>query len=183
LEAEVFSLARALITEEDKLDAVSLIDIGARSTTINIIDKGVLKVSHSFDTSGSDFTSVIAKSLGLEYTEAERLKKEHGLLSEKNGTEQAMSPLIDLILQEIKKIFTSFIQSEKKEIKKVVVAGASANMPGMIDYFSKNLQKPVSVANPFGTIFYPPILEDDLKNLGPSYAIAVGASLRGLEEI
>jgi type IV pilus assembly protein PilM len=183
LEAEVFSLSRALIGEEEKVGVVSLVDIGARSTTINVIDNGILKVSHSFDTSGSDFTSVIAKSLGLEYLEAEKLKKEHGLLSQKNGTEEAMSPLIDLILQEIKKIFSSFFQSEKKEIRKVILAGASANMPGITDYFAKNLAKPVSVADPFSSIFYPPILENDLRVMGPSYAIAVGAALRGLEGI
>lgn len=180
MEAEVFSLARALIGEAEKNQAISLIDIGARSTTINIIDNGILRISHSFDTSGNDFTTVMAKGLSVGYAEAESLKRKQGVLPE-NKSRETMLPLIDLIIEEIKKIFSSFFQAEGKEIKKVVLAGGSALMPGIVDYFAKNLSKPVELANPFINIYYPPILENTLKEMGPSYAIAVGAALRGLE--
>jgi len=181
MEAEVFSLSRALIGEVEKKQTISLIDIGARSTTINIVDNGILRISHSFDTSGSDFTTVIAKGLNTDYAEAELLKKKQGLLAEGDGSKDAMLPLIDLIIEEIRKIFSSFFQAEGKEVKKIILAGGSAFMPGIVDYFLKNLSKPVEIANPFADIYYPPILEDTLKEVGPSYAIAVGAALRGLE--
>jgi Tfp pilus assembly PilM family ATPase len=93
-----------------------------------------------------------------------------------------MLPLIDLIIEEVKKIFSSFFQAEGKEVRRVLLAGGSAFMPGIIDYFMKNLSKPTEIANPFTNIYYPPILEDTLKEIGPSYAIAVGAALRGLEQ-
>jgi len=182
MEAEVFSLSRALIGETEKGQTISLVDIGARSTTINIIDNGILRVSHSFDTSGSDFTTVIAKGLNIDYAEAELLKKDQGLLSENGGIKETMLPLIDLIIDEIRKIFSSFFQAEGKEVKKIILAGGTAFMPGLIDYFMKNLSKPTEIANPFANIYYLPILEDALKKMGPSYAIAVGAALRGLEE-
>ncbi len=181
LEAEVFSLTRALIGETEKTQTISLIDAGARSTTINIIDNGILRVSHSFDTSGSDLTTVMSKGLNLDYIEAEELKKKQGLLSQDNGAKTAMLPLIDLILEEVKKIFSSFFQAEGKEVQKIILAGGSALMPGLVDYFVKNLSKPIEIADPFTNIYYPPILEDTLKVMGPAYAIAVGAALRGLE--
>ncbi|MDP3991242.1 MAG: type IV pilus assembly protein PilM [Candidatus Nealsonbacteria bacterium] len=181
LEAEVFSLARAVIGEEESRQAVSLIDIGARSTTINIVDKGVLKISHSFDTSGNDLTSMIAKGLDAGYNKAEELKKKYGLNDSEEKTKEAMLPLIDLILSEIKKIFSSFYQIERKEVKKIILAGGSAFMPGLAEYFSKNLSKPIEIANPFNSLYYPPILEDALKQMGPSFSIAVGAALHGLE--
>jgi len=189
LEAEVFGLARALIGEQEKKELVCLIDIGARSTTISIIDKGVLKVSHSFDTSGNDLTNIIAKGLSMDYKGAEEMKKKHGLLlSEKTISDsvgkEAMLPLIDLILNEIKKIFSSFSQTEKtekKEIQKIILAGGTALMPGLVQYFTKELDKPIIIANPFADIYYPPILERDLKTMGPSYAIALGTALRGVE--
>ncbi len=182
MEAEVFSLSRALIGEPEKTQTISLVDIGARSTTINIVDNGILKVSHSFDTSGSDFTTVIAKGLNTDYAEAELLERKQGLLSESNGPKETMLPLIDLIMEEIRKIFSSFLQTEGKEVKKIILAGGSAFMPGLADYFMKNLSKPTEIANPFINIYYPPILENTLKEMGPSYAIAVGVALRGLEE-
>ncbi|MFH1780693.1 MAG: type IV pilus assembly protein PilM [Candidatus Nealsonbacteria bacterium] len=182
MEAEVFSLLRALIGEAEKNQTICLVDLGARSTTINIIDNGILRVSHSFDTSGNDFTVVISKGLNISYAEAEILKKQHGLPAENNDSKEIMLPLIDLIVEEIKKIFASFFQAEGKEVKKIFLAGGSALMPGIIDYFMKNLSKPVEIANPFTSIYYPPILENTLKEMGPAYAIAIGAALRGLEE-
>ena len=181
LEAEVFSLARALVVESEKKEAISLVDIGARSTTISIIDKGVLKLSHSFDTSGNDLTNVIAKGLNLDYQVAEEMKKKKGFLRENGEVREAIIPLVDLILSEIQKIFSNFYQTEKKEVQKIILAGGSALLPGMVDYFIEETKKQVEIASPFSDIYYPPILEETLKPMGPSYAIAVGAALNGLQ--
>jgi len=185
LEAEVFGLARALVGEREKKEIIALVDVGARSTTVSVIDQGVLKISHSFDTSGNDLTNIIAKGLGLDYFQAEAMKRKHGLLSSEIKIKESLLPLIDLILNEIKKISLSFIQSEgpgrQKEIQRIILAGGTALMPGLAEYFSKELNKPVLVADPFTYIYYPPILENDLKAMGPSYSIALGAALRGLE--
>ncbi len=179
LEAEVFSLARALSDSEEGV--VALVDIGARSTTISLIEQGNLKISHSFDTSGNDFTNVIAKGLNLDYRQAEDLKMSQGLKAEPNGARDSLMPLVDLIANEFQKIFKNFYYTENKEVKKVVMAGGSALMPGLADYLSENLKKPVEIINPFSVLYYPPILEETLKEMGPSYAIAVGTALRGFQ--
>lgn len=182
LEAEVFGLARALIKEEEKKQVVTLIDLGARSTTINIVDEGVVKISHSFDTSGNDFTNLIARGLNLEVREAEKLKKERGLLPfDSLSAKEAILPTIDLILSEMRKISQDFYLSENKSPQKVILAGGSALLPGLADYFKKDTDARVEIADPFSDIFCPPILADALKKMGPSYAVAVGAALRGLE--
>ena len=181
LEAEVFGLARALIGEKEKQRIVSLVDIGARSTTCSIIDNGILKISHSFDTSGNDLTNVIATGLSLDYPEAEEVKKKYGLLPSKDKTKEAILPLIDLIVNEINKISQSFYQTERKEIQKVILAGGSALLPGITDHFTKGVGRPVEIASPFVNLHYPPILEKTLRTMGPSYAIAVGTALHGLE--
>jgi type IV pilus assembly protein PilM len=187
LEAEVFGLRRALIKEEEK-DPIAIIDIGAQSTTCNIVDRRALKTSYSFDMSGNELTEVISKGLNLDYEQAENLKKKYGIrvLSPKerrNGQEirHILLPLIDLILREIEKIFNNFYQTEKKEIKRIIIAGGSAFMPGLKEYFAEKFDKEVEIANPFLNIFYPPIIEKTLKEMGPSFAIAVGMALRELE--
>ena len=180
LEAEVFGPVRALTKGTA---AVTLVDIGARSSTINIVDGGILKVSHSFDTAGNDFTDVVSKGLGVDYREAEALKRKYGIKSnlQEVNTRELILPLIDLILDEIKKISQNFYRTENKEIQKVILVGGVAFLPGLADYFSETLGKPVEIANPFADIYYPPILENILKEMGPSFAIAVGLALRGLE--
>lgn len=186
MEAEVFALARA--TVKDNREPIILVDIGSQSTTVNIIDKGILKRSHSFDTSGNELTAVLSKGLGVDYKKAHYLKKKYGISASIDQKEEIagkvkdiLLPLIDLIQKEIDKISQNFYRSEGKEIKKVIIAGGVALLPGLTQYFSQNLKKQVEVANPFSDIFYPPILEKNIKKMGPSYSIAIGTALRGLE--
>ncbi|MFC1663725.1 type IV pilus assembly protein PilM [Patescibacteria group bacterium] len=178
LEAEVFSLLRASAKNEKKVTA--LIDFGAQSTTVNIIDQGVLKISHSFDMSGNDLTENISRSMSVDFEEAEKLKKKQGLLPEKNLRE-VLLPLIDSVLVEVKKISENFYQTDGKNVEKVILAGGSALLPGLKEYFTEQLNKEVVIADPFSDIFCPPILEKTLKKIGPSFTVAVGAALRNLE--
>ncbi len=188
LEAEAFGLLRSLVKEEEKEQVIALLDIGARSTTCSIIDKGILKTSYSFDVAGNELTEMVAKSLSIDYKIAENFKKKYGLLlnqklelmAEKNVRE-ILSPLIDVILREVEKISRNFYQQEKKEIQKIIIAGGAALIPGLLEYFQDHFKKEIEIANPFSNILCPPILENTLKNMGPAYAISVGMALRGFE--
>ena len=62
-----------------------------------------------------------------------------------------------------------------------IIAGSSALFPGLKEYFQDHFKKEIKIAAPFSDIFYPPILQEILKEMGPSYAIAAGMALRGLE--
>lgn len=189
LEPEIFSLARALIRDKGKGEkkAISLIDIGARSTTCSILEKGALKMSHTCSIAGNELTELIARSLNIDYNKAEELKNKFGLLlnqsgkAEKKDVRKILVPLIDSILGETKKVFRDFYQSEGKEVEKIVLAGGVALMPGLKEYFSAELKKETILADPFSGITCPTILSKSLKKMGPSYAIAVGVALKGLE--
>ncbi len=187
LEAEVFGLLRSSSPKE-QTEPIALVDIGAQTSTCSIIDNKVLKSSHSFDLSGNELTEVISKSLDIDYQTAEKLKEKYGLLSnqrlglsQEKQTREILLPLIDAILREIDNISKSFYESQKKEVKKIILAGASALLPGLKDYCQDYFKKEIEIANPFSDIFYTPILEKKLREMGPSYAITVGIALRGLE--
>ncbi|PIQ98261.1 MAG: hypothetical protein COV64_02345 [Candidatus Nealsonbacteria bacterium CG11_big_fil_rev_8_21_14_0_20_39_9] len=193
LEAEVFGLVRSLILNDDKR-TVSLIDIGAQSTTCSIIEKRGLKKSHSFDTSGNELTEQVAKSLSINYKTAKELKEKYGLRdvplprttaaipSETKTIREILLPLVDIILREIENITRNLYQTEGKEVQKYIIAGGTALIPGLKEYFQSYLKKEVEIANPFYKIFYTPILEEEIKKMGPAYAIAVGMAQRGLEQ-
>ena len=190
LEAEVFGLSRALISQEERR-VVSIIDIGAQSTTCSIIDKRALRISYSFDMAGNELTDRIAKSLSVDYTAAKNFKEKYGLREDSlphsletplpKSVRDILLPLVDVILGEVERIGRNYSASCGKEIQKFIIAGGEAVLPGMKEYFEERLSKEVEIANPFSGIFYPPILENTIKAIGPSYAIAVGMALRGLE--
>jgi len=174
LEAEAFSLARALA--RDIKETVCLLDIGAQSTTINIVDGGILKLSYSSDISGNDFTQAIARSLSVNFQKAETIKKEKGVESEE--IKEVLLPFVNLIIIEMEKIFKDF-ETREKIIQKIIIAGGSSSLSGLNQYISSYFKKETIMANPFFGLNYPPLLEKKLKETGPSFAIAVVAALRG----
>ena len=180
LEAEVFGLVRSLV--KDKKGIVGLVDMGAQSTTFSIVDQGLINATHSFDISGNELTKVLSNSLDIGYNEAEVLKKKHGIASPDKSVGGIISPLLDLLARDIEKISQHFYQVEGKKIERIIFAGGGALLPGLIQYLSGLFQRPVSIANPFEGIIYPKVLEENLKTMGPSYAVAIGVALRGFEK-
>lgn len=182
LEAEVIALVRATVKNKFAATTEAIIDIGARSTSCNILEKGILKSSHTFNISGNDFTERLSKALSVKYETAEELKMDFGLIeteeSERNIRE-ILLPLVDGLLTEVKKIFYNFYQEEGKMVEKITLAGGTALMPGLKDYFAKEFKKETVIAFPFEGFVYPQILGELLKEMGPTYTIAVGMAMKG----
>jgi type IV pilus assembly protein PilM len=177
LEAEAFSLTRALA--KDYKDPICLLDIGAQSTTINIADRSKLKVSFSSDIAGNNFTRAISKAMSTSFRKAEFLKEKHGLNSEE--IKESLLPLINLIIIEVEKILKDCYKTEKKEVKKSILSGGSSNLPGLKEHLASHFNKEIEIANPFFNFSYPKVLEEEIKKIGPSYSVAVGAALRNLK--
>ena len=181
-EAETFSLVRSL-WEKNKI--ISIIDFGARTTSCSIIDGKILKISRSFDTSEDEFVLAISKSLGVNLDLAEEMKKKYGLLSteipEGKEVREILIPLVNSLLRDIEQTFLRFKNTEGKEVEKIILAGGGANLPGLLQYFQNYFKKEVEIANPFKKIYFPPILEETLEEMGPSFSIAVGLALRAFE--
>jgi type IV pilus assembly protein PilM len=192
LESEVFTLQRSIAPEKDKI--VAVIDIGARSTTCSVFKEGVLNISHSFNFSGNALTDIIIKGKGVNYFDAENLKKEYGLLgigNEGKEIRDLMIPLVDVIVGESYKTFKHFIQEEGLTIDKVILVGGSAVMPGLKEYLEEefnrnkengNIKTEVEIGNPFKNLTYPQELSEILQEIGPNYAIAIGSALKKFEK-
>lgn len=180
LEAEAFSLVKSLTKKDGKI--VSIVDIGSRTTICNIVENGILKISHSFNIAGNELTEALSRSLMIKYSDAEELKKNCGLLKAgfdiDGNTREILIPLVDSILNEIKKIFQNFYQQENRTVEKIILTGNSILMPGLKEYFFEEFKKEIEIANPFADFIYPQILTEHLKEIGPSFAIAVGTALK-----
>ncbi|MDA1337563.1 MAG: type IV pilus assembly protein PilM [bacterium] len=174
LEAEVFGLIRSSL--KDKNESVVILDIGAQTTTINAVRKGILQSSRSIDVGGGNLSERIAKSLSIGREEAEKQKREKGLVSKELKT--ILTPLVDTVVSEIKQAIGEFAPGE---IQRIVLGGGSALLPGLTEYIKESLNMETELIDPFRSVFYPPVLEGTIKEMGPSYGVAVGMALRGLE--
>lgn len=178
LEAEVFSLIRAL---KKNLEPCSILtEIGTQSTTVSVVRNRQLKTTHSFDISGSELTRSLSEFLEVSFKKAEILKKTRGI-KEQGLVREALLPLVDVVLTEVKRVAENYQRAQGQEVQKYILAGGSALLPGLKEYFSKRLDQQVQIADPFQELAYPEVLERSLPNMGPSFAIATGAAMKGLE--
>jgi len=175
IEAEAFGITRSLVSPsaDGKKKIICMVDIGAQSTTINIVSKGSLVKSYSFDFSGGQLTYAISASLSLGNVEAEEIKNSQGLISSGESIAKTLYLLIDPLVNEIKKNLDG--------VDEIYLTGGTANLPGLKEYFGEAFKKEVKIPNCFSELLYPPILEKDLQKMSPSYSVAVGVALGGLE--
>jgi len=148
---------------------------------LNIIDKKSLKKSYSFDFAGGQLTYSIAAALGLGHTEAEELKNREGLTSSKEEISKTLYLLVDPLIIEVKKILSDYYQQEGRAVDAIYLTGGTSGLPGLKEYFAEVLKKKIEIPNCFSELLYPPILGKTLEKMAPSYSVATGVALGGLE--
>ena len=93
IDVEILSAVRALIdmhqSEGSYERTVALVNIGALSTDISVINKGNLIFTRSVPLAGDSLTEAVADQLGRSFEEAEELKKEYGRVFLGNEVESA----------------------------------------------------------------------------------------------
>jgi len=179
MEAEALGITRVFLKNSKK--TVCLVDVGLQSSTINIVDKGFLKKSYSFNFDSGQMARVIASLIGVDIPQAEEIKNRQGLIHPRQDVVKALYASINPLLVEMKTMFAEFLQSEQKQIEEIYLTGGTANLPGLKEYFAESLKKNVYVPNCFSDFLYPPILEESLREMSPSFSAAAGVALWGLE--
>lgn len=177
LEVETFGLVRSLLGNDKS--PVVLVDLGARSTGISIVDGGAVRIVYNLDTAGEELTQAVKRSLNLDLSRAETLKRDVGLLKEADGRDvsRVLSNITDIIISEIERL-GSLYEKKARKMEKVIISGGGANLLGLIDYMIEKLGMEVIVGDPFSRIAYPAILKPALKEIGPIFSIAVGLAMR-----
>lgn len=182
LEVETFSLARALVGEQS--DTVLLADIGARATSLSIIDEGTIRSSQVSDIGSAEFTRAISSSLGVTAARAEAMKMEQGITAQ--GGEEAAARAVKTVLEgmvgDFEKASASYFRKYGRKVVRAILSGASAHMPGFVEFVAERLGRSCEVAYPFMHIAHPEMLTPTLHEIGPSFAVATGLALRGIQK-
>ena len=182
LDLESVSLARALIGPVNKSDGAKLLmDIGARSTNLNIFDRNGIRQSLTVRIAGDRFTKAVAKALGLPAKEAIDAKIKNGFDPKKNSGKVLMA-----LQNECKRIiaeartFIDYYQTEyARKITGVILAGGSALLPQVDQYLANNLGIETSIGNPFAKVVDPKNLTK-LKSKSVLFSNVAGLALRGV---
>src|SRR6266699_2082860 len=154
--------------EPDSAQTVALLNIGASVMNINIVRGGI---------------PLFTRDVSVE--DAERLKKGDTLPSVTDDQrQQILRSVSDILTLEIQKTFDFFRATASGEnIQRIVVAGGTARVPGLVDLLREEFAMPVEELNPFRKVLINPgkHSETQIRDLAPRLVIAVGLALRSFD--
>src|SRR6266568_446258 len=128
-----------------------VVDIGASVMNINIVRGGVPLFTRDVSVGGNQYTDALQKELDLSFEDAERLKRGDSLPSVTDEQkQQILRSVSDILTLEIQKTFDFFRATASGEnIQRIVVAGGTARVPGLVDLLREEFAMPVEELNPF----------------------------------
>lgn len=175
LELETFALGRVLTS--DTAEPVLIMDLGKRSSSLNIIEKGIVFLSRNLDIGGNEVSRAIASSLGVSFDRAEEIKKTMGIQGNSN-IKKVIGLTLDSIINETERLIDTYYQKYQRKPVKIILTGGLSGIKGLKEYLEENLRIEIHVANPWKNISYSKVLEPALQELAPVLAIAVGLAMR-----
>src|ERR1700716_2555037 len=171
--------------DPDPGQTVALLNIGASVMNINIVRGGIPLFTRDVSVGGNQYTDALQKELDLSYEDAERLKKGDSLPSVTDEQkQQILRSVSDILTLEIQKTFDFFRATASGEsIQRIVVAGGTARVPGLVDLLREEFAMPVEELNPFRKVLINPSRhsDDQIREMAPRLAIAVGLALRSFD--
>lgn len=181
LEVESFPLSRSLLGKD--MDPALLVDIGDRATSFSIVDRGYLRLNQSVDIGGATLTLAVTQRTGLSAEAADQKKRSSGLLGgTADAVSEAMRPVVRDLIERARNLRRLYEQKSLRSLRRVVLIGGGANLPALPAVWTEMTGLPTVVGNPWSSIIVPAQLQDRLRTLGPSFAVAVGLALREFEQ-
>lgn len=182
VETETLAASRSLVGANAATPTTMVINIGSATTDLAVVSRGALRFTRSVSTGGTALARAISQSLGFDLDQAEEYKKTYGLDETKleGKVTQAIKPIFDVIVEEIKRSLSFYMTHHKDEkIKRAILSGGTASLPGIIVYLADCLDVEVQLGNPWTFISCPPKFpSNELEEVGPSFAVAAGLALK-----
>lgn len=160
---------------------VAVMDIGATTTTINVMhnSRSVYTRDHTFG--GRQLTEEIQRRYGLSYEEAGLAKKQGGLPD--NYQTDVLRPFMEALCQEVMRALQFFYSSSPfNSVDQVLLAGGCAQISGIDELVAARVGVAAAVANPFSSMSLATRIKPQMLGAdAPSLMISCGLALRGFD--
>ena len=169
-------------------EVVALLNIGASTTNINILNGNRSVFTRDATFGGNQYTSLLQKELGVTFEHAEQVKR--GMPLPEPVEDRDIKPILetvsDILALEIQKtmdFYRATVEDGGVAVEKILVSGGGSKLAGLIDFLAQQFEMPVEIFDPFRKIkvdsrgFDPEYMREVI----PEMAIAVGLALRGVD--
>jgi len=167
---------------------VALLNIGASTTNINILNGARSVFTRDATFGGNQYTSLLQKELGLTFDQAERVKR--GMPMPEGSEHREIEPILDTVsdilaleIQKTMDFYRATVEDVEAAVQKILVSGGGSKLKGLVEFLAKRFEIPAEVFDPFRKIrvdsrgFDP----EYMREIVPEMAIAVGLALRGVD--
>ena len=147
-----------------------VLDIGARSTNLVFIEQGRV-FSRTIPVAGNSITQEIAKSLQIDFKEAEELKRTHAFVALGGVFSSGDDAMADRVSKVVRNVVTRLHAEISRSINfyrsqqggsaptRIMMTGGSSVIPHMDTFFREKLQVDVETLNPFINVSVGPSLD------------------------
>jgi type IV pilus assembly protein PilM len=176
-----FELAMGL----DVDDTFALLNIGANTTNLNIIEGGITAFTRDIPAGGASITEAIQKGLNVPNRDAESIKMGH--LPDNIKKQDVVGHIrtgMAALCKEISATLDNFHKSSDGRVRRLYLSGGVAMMEGVESLITKEIGLECKKINPFKNLkvntknFDPEYLD----TIGPMATIAIGLATRALDD-
>ena len=181
IDVDAFALVNAFtenFPSQDKDRVITLLNIGAEVSTINILKGGVPYFTRDVSIAGNDLTRTLIERFGIDFSSAEKLKCSPGeRFAEIFGVAR---PVLDNLIDEIRLSFDYYESQFEEGVDKIYLSGGCSRLKDLDKFLSEALGLKIKFWDPTSCFnISPDIDHNKLSNAINQMAVAVGLALRG----
>lgn len=178
MEVEPFSIIRSGFRHE--ITPVMVIDIGAKTTRIFIVEYGVIRMFHVINRGSMFLTEMLARTLNVSFEKAEELKRTY-------TKHQSIDPVLvektinsgnEYILSEADAVLLQYQRESQKLVQKIILSGGGVLLDGFYNHVVEHFKTPTEIVSSFDKAQSPEFLHDVLREASPVFSVAAGLALK-----
>jgi type IV pilus assembly protein PilM len=176
-----YELIQSQLEDDDDIETVAIIDIGATMTTLSVLHQGKTIYTREQLFGGKQLTEEIMRRYGLSEEEAVRAKLDGGLPDDYES--EVLDPFRDSVVQQVSRSLQFFYSSSQyNDVDYIVLAGGTSSIIGLDQLTQEKLGISATVANPFVNMtLSQKVNASMLNNDAPSLMIACGLAMRSFD--
>jgi type IV pilus assembly protein PilM len=182
LEPDSLALTRALVPSNNP-DAVMIVDFGDFSTDLVAVLNGSPRLIRSIPVGLQTLIKAASQNLNIDANQANQFIMKFGLRPDRLEGQilKALDATLDQFVVEINKS-VKFFQSRYPNIalKYLIMSGYALSIPALGEYVAGRTGIQTVGGNAWGNVHYSASLRDNLMQLAPQFAVAVGLAERTL---
>jgi type IV pilus assembly protein PilM len=156
----------------------ALLNIGAKHSTVSILQSAIPTFTRSIEIGGEGLSLAIARGLGVEPEEAERLKVFGDPLVQPH-----LTIVLNSIVRQVRTSFDYFEGLAGRTVAELYLSGGTSQLVGLREILSEALGVPAREWSPLSGLETADFPDDEkLQSIAPTLDVAVGLAARTVEE-